>query len=99
MLALPSLALGKLCASAASPPAIFAGAKQAAEKIEISCEIYEKCPSVAKDGVDSVGFMRRLKPPPPSALSFSAACEARLRFVGGCGTLRVRSRQAIEVVP
>jgi hypothetical protein len=52
------------------------GAKQAAEKLEISGEISEKHPSVAKASIGSVGFMRGLKPPPPSALSFSAACKA-----------------------
>jgi hypothetical protein len=45
------------------------------EKIEISGEISEKRPSAAKASVDSVGFLRGLKPPPPSVLSFSAACK------------------------
>jgi hypothetical protein len=41
---------------------------------------YQSCPdtkhrfSGAKASVDSVGFMRGLKPPPPSELSFFAAC-------------------------
>jgi hypothetical protein len=65
------------------------GAKQAAEKLEISGEISEKHPSVAKASIDSVGFMRGLKPPPPSALSFSAACKARRLFCCVCGTTEV----------
>jgi ribonuclease P protein component len=49
---------------------------QAAEKLEIWGEIDVQCPSGAKARVDSVGFMRGLKPPPPSGLGFSAACLA-----------------------
>jgi hypothetical protein len=55
---------------------IPAGAKQAAEKLGILGGIGAKRSSVAKAIVDSVGFMRGLKPPPPSGLSFSAACLA-----------------------
>jgi hypothetical protein len=47
---------------------------QAAEKLEIWGEIGVKRPSGAKARIDSVGFMRGLKPPPPSGSSFSAAC-------------------------
>jgi hypothetical protein len=64
-------------------------ALQAAEKLEISGEISEKHPSVAKASIDSVGFMRGLKPPPPSALSFSAACKARILF--GAFAARLKS--------
>jgi hypothetical protein len=51
--------------------------KRAAEKLGISGEVGGKRPSVANASVDSVSFMRRLKPPPPSVLSFSASCKAR----------------------
>ncbi len=33
---------------------------------------YRRRPSAAKAGIDSVGFMRGLKPPPPSASTFAA---------------------------
>ena len=46
-------------------------------KLGISGEIGSKGSSVAKVGIDSDGFMRGLKPPPPSDGSFSAACKAR----------------------
>jgi hypothetical protein len=59
---------------------IPSGAKQAAEKLEISGEIGGKCPSAAKAGVDSASVMRGLKPPPPSESSFYAACKARADF-------------------
>src|ERR1035437_3710574 len=52
-------------------------AKQAAEKLGISGEIGGERPSGAKARVDFVGFMRGLKPPPPSESSFPAACKAR----------------------
>jgi hypothetical protein len=41
-------------------------------KLQIPGEISEKRSSVAKAGGDFVGLMRGLKPPHPSALSFSA---------------------------
>ena len=44
------------------------GAKQAAEKLEISSEI--ECPSGAKARANFAGFMRGLKPPPPSEIEF-----------------------------
>jgi hypothetical protein len=47
---------------------------EAAEKLGDSDENGEKHPSGAEAHVDSVGFLRGLKPPPPSASSFSAAC-------------------------
>ena len=50
--------------------------EQAAEKLGISGENGEEHPSGAKARIDSAGFMRGLKPPPPSELSFSAASEA-----------------------
>jgi hypothetical protein len=49
--------------------------KEAAEKLGILGEIRGKRPSAAKAGIDSVGFMQGLKPPPPSGSSFSAACK------------------------
>ena len=42
------------------------GVKEAAEKLGISGEIGGKRPSGAKAHIDFVGFMRGLKPPPPS---------------------------------
>ena len=51
-------------------------AKQAAEKGGTISESPEKPPSGAKARVDSAGFMRGLKPPPPSGLCFSATCKA-----------------------
>jgi hypothetical protein len=51
------------------------GVKQAAEKLGFSSIIGEERPSVAKAIIDSIGFTRGLKPPSPSALSFSAACK------------------------
>jgi hypothetical protein len=50
-------------------------AKEVPEKTGISGKIDEKHPSVAKATTDSNGFTRGLKPPSPSELSFSAACE------------------------
>jgi hypothetical protein len=47
-----------------------------------------KGPSAAKAGIDSEGFMRGLKPPPPSDVSFSAACKAR-GFLAFFGTTEV----------
>jgi adenosylhomocysteine nucleosidase len=50
-------------------------AEQATEKLGISGETDRNGPSVAKAAVDSVGFVRGLKPPPPSGTSFSAGGE------------------------
>jgi segregation and condensation protein A len=58
------------------PEGLVSGAKEVAEKPRISGEIGGKCPSVAKASDDSVGFLRGLKPPPPSETSSSVACEA-----------------------
>jgi hypothetical protein len=41
-------------------------------------EIGEKHPSGPEGPVDFVGFMRRLKPSPPSGSGFSAACKDRV---------------------
>jgi hypothetical protein len=54
----------------------FGTTEEDAEELEISVEISEKRSSAAKAGPDSFGFAQGLKPPPPSVLSFSAACEA-----------------------
>jgi hypothetical protein len=51
------------------------GLKQATEKLGVEGENGGESPSAAKAGIDSEGFMRGLKPPPPSDVSFSAACE------------------------
>jgi hypothetical protein len=53
------------------------GAKQAAEKGRILGDIGEKSPFGAKARIDSAGFMRGLKTPPPSEWSFSATCKAQ----------------------
>jgi S-adenosylmethionine:tRNA ribosyltransferase-isomerase len=47
-----------------------------AEKRSITGEICEGYFSGPKGPVDSIGFMRGLKPPPPSVSGFSAACQA-----------------------
>jgi glycosyltransferase involved in cell wall biosynthesis len=52
----------------------FPAPVQAAEKGLIPCEKADKRPSEPKGPIDSVGFMRGLKPPPPSGPDFSAAC-------------------------
>ena len=49
-----------------------AAAGQAAEKLRILGEMGGERPSAAKADVDSVGFMRGLKPPPPSGSRSSA---------------------------
>jgi hypothetical protein len=51
-------------------------AEQAAENGLFSRSIGEKHSSGAKARMDSFGFRRGLKPPPPSGFGFSAACEA-----------------------
>jgi tRNA dimethylallyltransferase len=56
------------------------GAKEAAEKGTICNEISGARRSGAKALADSVGFMRGLKPPPPSVPSFSAAYKAQAHF-------------------
>jgi hypothetical protein len=38
-------------------------------------------PPAAEAGIDSEGVMRGLKPPPPSGVSFSAACEAHIDLI------------------
>ena len=72
-----------------------AGAKEVSEEIEILGEIGETRPSAAKAGIDPVGFMRGLKPPPPSdetesasLPSFSAACSAPIHFAGLAARLK-----------
>src|SRR5450759_4159027 len=54
---------------------VYVRAEQAAEQGSISGEIGGGRPSAAKADLDSVGFMRGLKPPPPSVSSFSAVCK------------------------
>jgi hypothetical protein len=61
---------------------LASGAKTGCEKTPDFGEIGRKCSSVAKASVDSIGFMRGLKPPPPSGMSFSAACKAQLILLG-----------------
>ena len=65
-----------------------AGAKEVAEELDILGEIGETRPSAAKAGIDPVGFMRGLKPPPPSGPSFSAACKAPIHFAGLAARLK-----------
>ncbi len=73
--------------------------KQAAEKLGVSGEIGGKHSSGAKARADSVGFIRGLKPPPPSESSFSAACEAQLDSAASMAPLRPRSGQALKSSP
>jgi penicillin G amidase len=54
------------------------GAEQAAKKLGIPGEKGRESPAAAKAGTDSFSFMRGLKPPPPSDVSFSAAYEAHV---------------------
>ena len=70
-----------------------AGAEEVAEELEILGEIGETRPSAAKAGIDPVGFMRGLKPPPPSGPSFSAACEAHTHFAALTARLKSRSKK------
>jgi hypothetical protein len=49
---------------------IPSGAKQAAEKVEVSGEIGEKHPSGAKARVDSIGFMPGINPRPTARQEF-----------------------------
>jgi hypothetical protein len=56
-----------------------AGAKEAAEKLGLSSKTGKKRSSVAKAIIDLIGFARGLKPPSPSALSFSAACKVAIQ--------------------
>jgi hypothetical protein len=86
----PRAITGDRCTSFSCGADIPSGAKEAAEKLGISCEIGEKRPSGAKARVDPVGFMRGLKPPPPSGSSFSAACKARIDSVGFMRGLKPR---------
>ena len=58
-------------------------AGQAAEKGRFSGEIGRIRSSGAKAISDSIGFMRGLKPPPPSKSSFSAACGAHFPLFHG----------------
>jgi hypothetical protein len=69
----------------------LAGVKEAAGKLLGSGVAEENRPSVAKAIFDSAGFVRGLKPPTPSVLSFSAACKGRRWFCGSFG--------ASELVP
>jgi putative transposase len=56
--------------------ALSDAAKQAAEKGRIPRGKTEKRSSGPKGPIDYAGFMRGLKPPPPSGPGFSAACKA-----------------------
>jgi hypothetical protein len=65
--------------------AICGTTQEAAEKPLIPGNMSENRSSVAKATTDSNGFTRGLKPPSPSELSFSAACEvlqAAVRLFG-----------------
>jgi hypothetical protein len=63
-------------------------AEEAAEKLGFSSKTDEKRSSVAKAIVDLIGFARGVKPPSPSALSFSAACKAPIHFVSFTARLK-----------
>jgi hypothetical protein len=49
---------------------LFGTTEEAAEKLENSAEMDEKRSSGAEARIDFVGFMRGLKPPPPSGQEF-----------------------------
>jgi hypothetical protein len=53
---------------------------------------------VAKASLDSVGFMRGLKPPPPSESNFSAAYKISIDFTAFSDTLR-QAQGRLKVVP
>ena len=59
---------------------IASGAKQAAEKFGCWIKSGEEYSTGAEARADFAGFMRGLKPPPPSVPSFSATYKARVHF-------------------
>jgi len=70
------------------------------EKPEVLDKIRGERPSTANAGIDSVGFMRGLKPTPLSGLSLFAACEApanRLLFLQHGGRLFVTEDGALKL--
>ena len=56
---------------------ISSGAKQAAEKVLILGEIWQKHTSGAEARVDLIGFIPGMNPRPTTRMLFSAACKAR----------------------
>jgi hypothetical protein len=70
-----------------------------AEKLENLGELGEKHPSAAKADFNPVGFMRGLKPPPPSGLSFPAAGKARAIFGGFNVRAEARTLQTDALFP
>ncbi len=70
-LVLAGVATGEACGQNGG----LEGAQQAGEEAGISGGYDAGRPSAAKAGVDPVGFMRGLKPPPPSESSTSGASE------------------------
>ena len=81
---------GRLWLDSCARASIRSGGERAAEKGLIRGEIGGKRTSGAEARIDSVGFMRGLKPPPPSGLSFSAACEAVIDSAGFMPGLKSR---------
>ncbi len=76
-------------------------AQQFAEKHGNLVGLEENWPSVAKATCDSVGFLRGLKLPTPSVLSFSAACKARTLQSAEASTLQSDEarKPSIEFLP
>ena len=69
------------------------GAKEVAAKLENWGRTGEKHPSAAKTDINPAGFMRRLKPPPPSGPNSSATGKARsliARVLYGLNLVRFR---------
>jgi hypothetical protein len=77
-----------------------AGNEQGAEEQGIQGGTREERPSVAKADGKFDGFMRRLKPPPPSVSSsvsrFSGACEARIHLLRAMYGLNRLWRKAFD---
>jgi thiamine monophosphate kinase len=79
---------GALGGAAAAVARLAELAELVAEKDRIPSMRHEKHTSGAKAQADSVGFMRGLKPPPPSRSSFSAACKVGVDFAASTARLK-----------
>jgi hypothetical protein len=73
--------------------------EQLGEKVPISDENERSRPSWAEARFDSIGFMRGLKPPPPSEKSFSPSCEVvprKKQARTGRSTLQPAGKPALQ---
>ena len=78
-------------------PKYASGAEHGAEKPYVLDEIGGKRPSAAKAAIHAFGFMRGIKPPPPSELSFSAACEVHAHTMALTARLKSRTDTKSDV--